>query len=362
LQPSEIFFWILFMIFAYSDEILEQGEISMLDTTPRYDWAREEIQTLYDLPFPELLFNAQTVHRSVFSPLKIQRSTLLSVKTGGCPENCKYCPQSAHYDTGVEKHKVLPKEVVIKKAQEAKEAGSTRFCMGAAWREVRDGAEFDKVIELVEGVSELGLEVCCTLGMLTPKQATRLKEAGCHAYNHNLDTSPEYYGSIISTRTYEERLQTLENVRSAGITTCCGGIVGMGESISDRLGLIHQLSTLSPHPESVPINMLVRVEGTPLAEGEDVDPIEFVRLVATARIVLPHSMVRLSAGRSSMSDITQALCFFAGANSVFAGEKLLTTPNPEVTQDESLLSRLGMSFFDDEDAQAVKALHQDRAA
>lgn len=310
----------------------------------RFDWTLKELSDIYSQPFPDLLFQAQTIHRANHSAVTVQRSTLLSVKTGGCPENCKYCPQSAHYDTGVERHAVLPTEVVVAKAMQAKEQGSTRFCMGAAWREVRDGKDFDKIIELVSAVSDLGMEVCCTLGMLSEPQAARLKEAGCYAYNHNLDTSPEYYGQIITTRTYEDRLRTLENVRKAGITVCCGGIVGMGEKVSDRLGLLLELTHQNPHPESVPINMLVRVEGTPLSEQAPVDPIDFVRLIATARIVMPRSYVRLSAGRMEMSDEMQALCFVAGANSIFAGEKLLTTPNPGEDHDRKLLSRLGMQF------------------
>jgi biotin synthase len=304
----------------------------------------EELLELYHLPFPELMFRAMMTHRKHFDVAEIQRSTLLSVKTGGCPENCKYCPQSAHYSTGVERHRVLPRETVLARAREAREAGSTRFCMGAAWREVRDGEEFDKIIDLVEAVSGLGLEVCCTLGMLNEHQALRLKDAGCHAYNHNLDTSPEYYGEIISTRTYQDRLNTLKHVRNAGITVCCGGIVGMGEGVEHRLGLLVQLASQEPHPESVPLNMLVKVEGTPLQNEGDVDPLDFVRLVATARIVLPHSRVRLSAGRMQMSPETQALCFLAGANSIFAGEKLLTTPNPAEDQDRLLLQKLGMRF------------------
>jgi biotin synthase len=266
------------------------------------------------------------------------------VKTGGCPENCKYCPQSAHYDTGVERHSVLPLDVVRAKAVEAKEAGSTRFCMGAAWREVRDGKDFDAIIDLVREVRGVGLEVCCTLGMLSESQAERLKQAGCYAYNHNLDTSPEYYGEIISTRVYEDRLRTLENVRKAGMTVCCGGIVGMGESIKDRVALLVQLANQPLHPESVPINMLVKVEGTPLCDQKDIDPLEFVRMIATARIMMPTSMVRLSAGRMQMSDEMQALCFVAGANSLFAGEKLLTTPNPGEDHDGALMNRLGMQF------------------
>ncbi len=312
----------------------------------RHDWTVEEIRKVYELPFPELMFRAMNVQRERFPGNEVQRSTLLSVKTGGCPENCSYCPQSAHYDTGLEGHKVLPESVVLAKAEEAKREGSTRFCMGAAWREVRDGKDFDAIINLVEKVSGLGLEVCCTLGMLNVEQAKRLKAAGCHAYNHNLDTSPEYYGNIISTLTYEDRLQKLKNVRQAGITVCCGGIVGMGEQIDDRLGLLQQLSAQDPHPESVPINMLVRVEGTPLQDAEPVDPLDFVRLVATARIVLPTSFVRLSAGRKEMSAETQTLAFLAGANSLFAGEKLLTTANPKSDEDRLLLKRLGMKFMD----------------
>lgn len=310
----------------------------------RHNWTRDELLSVYSQPFPDLMFKAQCVHREYHSPVTVQRSTLLSVKTGGCPENCKYCPQSAHYDTGVARHGVLPTEQVVAEAQAAKEQGSTRFCMGAAWREVRDGKEFDKILDLVRAVSELGMEVCCTLGMLSAEQAARLKDAGCYAYNHNLDTSPEHYGSIISTRTYEDRLQTLQNVRKAGLTVCCGGIVGLGEKIEDRVGLLAQLAAQDPHPESVPINMLVRVEGTPLANEEAVDPIDFVRMIATARIAMPKSMVRLSAGRMQMTDELQALCFLAGANSIFAGEKLLTTPNPGESHDRRLLDRLGMKF------------------
>lgn len=313
-------------------------------STLRHNWSLEEAQAVYNQPFPDLLFQAQTTHRSNFDATEVQRSTLLSVKTGGCPEDCAYCPQSAHYKTGVERHSVLPKEVVRSKALQAKESGSTRFCMGAAWREVKDGKDFDAIVDLVKEVNGLGMEVCCTLGMLTESQASRLKEAGCHAYNHNLDTSPEYYGEIISTRTYEDRLKTLENVRRAGMTVCCGGIVGMGEAANDRLGLLVQLANQEIHPESVPINMLVRVEGTPLAQGDSVDPLEFVRLIATARIMMPKSMVRLSAGRMEMTDEMQALCFVAGANSVFAGEKLLTTPNPGDDHDNKLMKRLGMHY------------------
>ena len=310
----------------------------------RHNWTAEEAFALYSQPFPDLLYQAQTVHRANFNQHEVQRSTLLSVKTGGCPEDCAYCPQSAHYKTGVERHAVLPKDVVRAKATEAKESGSTRFCMGAAWREVKDGKDFDAILDLVREVKGVGLEVCCTLGMLTESQAERLREAGCYAYNHNLDTSPEYYGEIISTRTYQDRLRTLDNVRKAGMTVCCGGIVGMGEGVKDRLGLLVQLANQPEQPESVPLNMLVKVEGTPLAKEEQVDPLEFVRLVAAARIMLPKSMVRLSAGRMQMSDEMQALCFVAGANSLFAGEKLLTTPNPGDNHDNKLMERLGMHF------------------
>lgn len=309
-------------------------------------WTAETAQELYDLPFPELIYQAQTVHRESFPGNQVQRSTLLSIKTGGCPEDCAYCPQASRYDTGVDKHKVLPKDLVVAKAREAKKEGSTRFCMGAAWRHVKDGEEFDKVIELVEAVHGEGLEVCCTLGMLNEEQATRLRDAGCYAYNHNLDTSPEYYGNIITTRTYEERLETLRNVRKAGITVCCGGIVGLGEGEKDRLGLLVELANQSPQPESVPINMLVAVEGTPLEDQDAVDPIEFVRIIACARIMLPNSHVRLSAGRTEMTEEMQALCFTAGANSIFAGEKLLTTPNPKDDADRRLMNKLGMSYVD----------------
>lgn len=310
----------------------------------RHDWTLEEITSVYEQPFPDLLFQAQTIHRQHFPANEVQCSTLLSIKTGGCPEDCAYCPQSAHYKTGVAREKLLAKNVVLKKAQAAKADGSTRFCMGAAWREVKEGDEFEQVLDLVRSVSKLGLEVCCTLGMLTKDQALRLKEAGCYAYNHNLDTSPEFYQKIITTRTYQDRLQTLQYVRDAGITVCCGGIVGMGESTRDRLALLQQLASLCPHPESVPINMLVRVQGTPLQEAQPIQPLEFVRLVATARIIMEKSYVRLSAGRMEMSDETQALCFLAGANSIFAGEKLLTTPNPGDSHDRQLMENLGMEF------------------
>ena len=309
------------------------------------DWTIETALKIYELSLPDLIFKAQSIHRETFDPNAVQRSTLLSVKTGGCPENCGYCPQSAHHKTGVEKHGLLPKDIVLDEAQKAKDAGSTRFCMGAAWREVKDGKEFDHIIDLVSSVSKMGMEVCCTLGMLSESQAQRLQEAGCHAYNHNLDTSPEFYGDIITTRVYDDRLRTLQNVRNAGITVCCGGIVGMGETIRDRLGLLVQLATQTPHPESVPINMLMRIEGTPLADQPPVDPIEFVRMIATARIMMPKSMVRLSAGRTQMTDEMQALCFIAGANSIFAGDKLLTADNPGEDHDNALMKKLGMYWF-----------------
>jgi len=313
----------------------------------RHDWTVAEIRAVYSQSLPDLLFHAQTVHRQHFNPGEVQRSTLLSVKTGGCPENCAYCPQSAHYDTGVERHSVLPTDYVVEKAKQAKAEGSTRFCMGAAWREVKDGKEFDAVLDLVSGVHALGMEVCCTLGMLTESQAQRLKAAGCYAYNHNLDTSPEFYGKIISTRTYEDRLNTLARVRQAGITVCCGGIIGMGERVDDRFGLLMQLANQRPHPESVPINALQRVEGTPLADQKPVDAIEFVRMVATARILMPASFVRLSAGRVEMSDEAQALCFVAGANSIFAGDKLLTQKNNGEDRDRLLMQKLGMKFMEE---------------
>lgn len=318
-------------------------------TKVRHDWTIDELVEIYSQSIPQLLHQAHTIHRLSFDPEVVQRSTLLSIKTGGCSENCAYCPQSAHHAASVDRHKLLAKDVVLAKAQEAKDNGSTRFCMGAAWREVRDNKEFEAVLDIVGGVHELGLEVCCTLGMLTPSQAEKLKAAGCYAYNHNLDTSPEFYGEIISTRTYQDRLDTLAAVRKAGMTVCSGGIIGMGESLKDRMGLLQQLSNQDPHPESVPINLLVRVEGTPLDSQADLDPLEFVRMVATARIALPKSMVRLSAGRKQMSDELQTLCFFAGANSIFAGDKLLTTENPDVDCDVALFKKLGMRFSESAD-------------
>lgn len=309
----------------------------------RHDWIVEELQAIHNLPITELVFRAQAVHREFHDPTKVQFCTLLSIKTGACPEDCAYCPQSAHHDTDLEPERLLEVDRVLSAAQAARENGSTRFCMGAAWREVREGRQFDQVLEMVRGVRALGLEACCTLGMLTEEQAARLAEAGLTAYNHNLDTSPEFYGEIISTRTYEERLQTLRNVRAAGVTVCCGGIIGMGERLADRMGMLAVLAGQDPHPESVPVNALVAVEGTPLAGRPPVDPIEMVRMIATARIAMPASKVRLSAGRAAMSDETQALCFLAGANSIFAGDKLLTTPNPGEDHDRRLMDKLGLT-------------------
>jgi biotin synthase len=308
----------------------------------RQDWTRAEVRALFDLPFPELIYHAQRIHRLHFDPREVQISTLLSIKTGGCPEDCAYCPQSAHYEAGVKAEKLMDAAAVIAEARAARNAGASRFCMGAAWRNPKD-RDLGEVCAMVAGVKALGLETCATLGMLTAAQAQRLKDAGLDYYNHNLDTSPEFYGAIITTRTYRDRLDTLDHVRAAGINVCCGGIVGMGESREDRVGMIVALATLPRHPESVPINMLVQVEGTPLASSKAFDAIEFVRAIAVARITMPASMVRLSAGRENMSEETQALCFVAGANSIFYGPKLLTTPNPGRDRDRELMERLGMS-------------------
>lgn len=302
----------------------------------------EALRDLYELPLPELLFRAQTVHRRHHDPAAVQLCTLQSIKTGRCPEDCKYCPQSARHDTGLEAQALMETGSILAAAQAAKAGGAGRFCMGAAWREVRDGAQFDSVLATVRGVADLGLEVCCTLGMLTGGQAGRLKAAGCTVYNHNLDTSREYYPQIISTRTYDDRLRTLASVRAAGLEVCSGGILGMGESVDDRLKLVAELAALEPQPESVPINALVAVAGTPLAEQAPVDIFEFVRIIAVARIAVPKAMVRLSAGRTAMTDEGQALCFLAGANSIFLGDKLLTTPNPERSDDLKLFDRLGL--------------------
>jgi biotin synthase len=309
---------------------------------PRYDWTRESIREIYNRPLLDLIFAAQQAHRNFHDPGRIQLCRLLSIKTGGCPEDCSYCPQSAHYEAGVRNQPLMEVEEVRRAAQKARDEGASRFCMGAAWREVRDGREFDAVLEMVRAVAALKMEVCCTLGMLTEDQARRLAEAGLTAYNHNLDTSPEFYGRIITTRRYEDRLSTIRAVRRAGITVCCGGIIGMGESDEDRMGLLQQLANLEPHPESVPINMLVRVEGTPLADSEPVDALAMARMIATARLLMPASMVRLSAGRNSLSREAVSLCFLAGANSIFVGEKLLTTANPEREEDDRLLKELGL--------------------
>jgi biotin synthase len=308
----------------------------------RHDWQRGEVALIYRTPLPSLVYRAQTVHRQFHPEDRVQTCQLLSIKTGGCPEDCGYCPQSAHYDAGVGRQGLLDPQHVISVAREAAGRGVTRFCMGAAWRQAPEGREFQEVLEMVRGVSQLGLEVCCTLGMLSERQAEQLKEAGLSAYNHNLDTSPEFYGSIITTRVYGDRLKTLAAVRKAGITVCCGGILGMGEREEDRIGLLLQLASLEPHPESVPINMLVRVEGTPLAKMPALDPLEMVRAVATARILMPAARVRLAAGRKQLSQEAVTLCFLAGANSIFVGEKLLTTPNPGRDEDETLLQNLGM--------------------
>jgi biotin synthase len=307
----------------------------------RHAWTLDEVLALFRLPFNDLLYRAQTVHRAHFDANAVQISTLLSIKTGGCPEDCAYCPQSAHYRTGVVPDRLMDKEAVLGEARRARAAGATRFCMGAAWRSPRD-SDVEDVAELVSGVKALGLETCATLGMLTRRQADRLKEAGLDFYNHNLDTSASHYGRIISTRTFQDRLDTLAHVREAGMHVCCGGILGMGESLEDRADLLRTLANLPEHPESVPINQLVRVEGTPMADAEPVDPLDFVRTVAVARILMPCSFVRLSAGREAMSDELQALCFLAGANSIFYGEKLLTTPNPHMHADRRLFDRLGL--------------------
>ena len=308
----------------------------------RYDWTRAEVHALFDLPFSDLMFHAQRIHRENFDPREVQISTLLSIKTGGCPEDCAYCPQSASFDAGIKAEKLMALDAVLAEARAAKEGGASRFCMGAAWRSPKD-RDMEKICAMIEGVKAMGLETCVTLGMLTEQQTARLKDAGLDYYNHNLDTSPEYYGEIITTRTYQERLDTLESVRNAGINVCCGGIVGMGEQREDRVGMVVALATLPAHPESVPINLLVRVAGTPLENQSALDPFEFVRTIAVSRITMPQSVVRLSAGREDMSEETQALCYLAGANSIFCGPKLLTTPNPARDRDMALLEKLGMT-------------------
>ncbi len=307
----------------------------------RHDWQRDEIESLFALPMNDLLFQAHSIHRQVFDPNEVQISRLLSIKTGACPEDCKYCPQSARYDTGLEKERLIEIEKVLTEAKAAKAAGASRFCMGAAWRNPHE-RDMPYLKDMVAEVKAMGMETCMTLGMLTESQANELAEAGLDYYNHNLDTSPEYYGDIITTRTYQDRLDTLSHVRAAGMKVCSGGIVGMGEQTTDRAGLLQQLANMEKHPDSVPINMLVKVAGTPLESLDDLDPLEFVRTIAVARIIMPHSRVRLSAGREKMTDEMQAMCFFAGANSIFYGCKLLTTSNPEENDDMSLLKRLGM--------------------
>ncbi len=324
---------------------------------PRYDWALGEIESLYARPLPEIIFRAQSIHRIWHRADEVQACSLLSIKTGGCPEDCGYCPQSARYQTGLKVTPLTSVEETLAHARQAKEAGSTRFCMGAAWRDAPSGGAFEQVLEMVRGVRALGIEACCTLGMLNNQQARALATAGLTAYNHNLDTSPEFYEEIISTRSYQDRLETLARVRRAGITVCCGGIIGMGERRTDRFSLLRQLSSMQPHPESVPINLLVRVEGTPLADEAPIDPFELVRTIATARILMPASMVRLSAGRRELSDEAQALCFLAGANSIFMGERLLTTPNPEQDRDLDLLGRLGMHLQSSKEIRCETTIH-----
>lgn len=309
----------------------------------RNNWTKEEISAIYNTPVLELVYQAATVHRKHHTTGEVQVCTLLSIKTGGCPEDCAYCPQAARYNTGVDVQALMKKEEVVAYAQRAKAAGSTRFCMGAAWREVRNNRDFDRVLEMVKSVNELDMEVCCTMGMLTEEQAQKLQEAGLYAYNHNVDTSKEHYSDIITTRTYDDRLQTLDNVRKAGISVCSGGIIGLGETHEDRIGMLHTLSTLPEHPGSVPINALVRVKGTPLQDNPKVDIWDMIRMIATARIIMPKAMVRLSAGRTEMSVAEQAFCFMAGANSIFTGEKLLTTPNPGFDEDMAMFQLLGLS-------------------
>ncbi len=314
-----------------------------MSTDIRNNWQLQEIKTIYQTPLLELVFRAATLHRKYNDTAEVQVCTLLSIKTGGCSEDCAYCPQASRYDTGVGVQALLKKEDVLSYAQKAKDAGSTRFCMGAAWREVRDNRDFDRVLEMVKGVHDMGMEVWCTLGMLTAEQAQKLADAGLYAYNHNLDTSKEHYSEIITTRTYDDRLQTLDNVRKAGVSVCCGGIIGLGETHEDRIQMLHTLSTLPEHPESIPINALVPIPGTPLENNKKADIWDMVRMIATARILMPKAMVRLSAGRTEMSIAEQALCFMAGANSIFAGDKLLTTPNPSFDEDNAMFQLLGLT-------------------
>jgi len=308
---------------------------------PRHDWQREDVEALFDLPFNDLIFQAQQVHRQWFDANEVQKSTLLSIKTGGCPEDCGYCSQSSKFETGLKASKLMDVEAVLEGAARAKAAGASRYCMGAAWRSPKE-RDMDAVVEMIKGVRAMGMETCMTLGMLTPEQAAQLKQAGLDYYNHNVDTSEEYYGEIITTRSYEDRIETIGYVQDAGINVCAGGILGLGEEVSDRAGMLMVLANLSPQPQSVPINMLIPIDGTPLGNNEPVDPIDFVRCIAVARIMMPKSVVRLSAGREWMSDETQALCFLAGANSIFVGEALLTTANPSLSKDERLFLRLGL--------------------
>lgn len=326
-------------------------------STIRNNWTRAEVAEIYHSPLLELVYRAATVHREYNTSSEVQVCTLLSVKTGGCPEDCAYCPQAARYHTDVKVHKLMDVDEVLTNAREARASGSTRFCMGAAWREVRDNRDFDKVLTMIKGVNEMGMEVCCTMGMLTEEQARKMKDAGLHAYNHNLDTSEDYYGDIISTRKYADRLDTLENVRKAGVHVCSGGIIGMGESAEDRIEMLLTLSTLPEHPESVPVNALVPVEGTPLEEQPMVEIWEMVRMVATARILMPQARVRLSAGRIRMSEVEQAFLFMAGANAIFAGDKLLTTPNNGVNRDQAMFNLLGLRPMEPENAPATAPEH-----
>jgi len=312
----------------------------------RSDWSIDEIREFYELPLLELVFRAQVVHREHHDPLAVQKCTLLSIKTGGCPEDCSYCPQAARYQTDVKAEKLLDKATVIAQARLARDTGSTRFCMGAAWREVNDGRQFDEVLDMVKSVKDLGLQVCTTLGMVNQAQAVRLKDAGVYAYNHNIDSSEEFYGEVIGTRTFQDRIDTLHNVRSAGMTICSGGIIGLGETTDDRLAFLHRLASFNPHPESVPINALVAVPGTPLEHQKPVEPLEMARMIACARLLMPKSMLRLSAGRLQMSTEAQLLCFMAGANSIFTGDKLLTTPNPDQKSDEALFETVGVKAME----------------
>ena len=323
------------------------------DQIIRHDWTVEAVEALYALPFADLMFRAQTGHRQNFDPNAVQVSTLLSIKTGGCAEDCGYCPQSVHHESAVKAEPLMPLDKVLENAAQAKNSGASRFCMGAAWRNLKD-RDLERIVTMVEGVKDMGLETCVTLGMLEDHQAKRLKEAGLDYYNHNLDTSPEFYGEVISTRTYQDRLDTLSYVRDADINVCSGGIVGMGENDEDRAGMLVGLANMPSHPQSVPINLLVKVEGTPLAENDDIDPLEFVRTIAVARLMMPKSFVRLSAGRESMSDELQAMCFLAGANSIFYGDKLLTTDNPGMDHDQKLFSRLGINTVIGEHSESAK--------